>query len=136
MADGLAAERLARLRLCRTERVGPVTYRQLMARFGSAAAALDALPGLARRGGKALTPFPMARAANEMDAAEAAGAEMIFVGERAYPEPLAQTESAPPVLTVRGDPSLLQRRCVAIVGARNSSAAAIRFTRELAADLA
>nr|WP_255536571.1 DNA-processing protein DprA [Pacificimonas pallii] len=125
------------MRLARTANVGPVTYRALMSRFGSASAALDAIPELARRGrGKKLIPASAADAEREMAQAAALGAEMIFLGEAEYSAILAEVESAPPVITVRGDPALLQRRAVAIVGARNSSAAARRFTRELAHDLA
>ena len=134
---GEDSDRIARLRLARTARVGPVTYRQLMSRFGGAEAALEALPALARRGGgKPLDPPPVAVVEREYRQTLAAGATFLFLGEPAYPALLARIESAPPAITVRGDPSLLSQRLVAMVGARNSSAAAIRFTRELAGELA
>ncbi|MEO0501615.1 MAG: DNA-processing protein DprA [Pseudomonadota bacterium] len=134
--DAGDAERLAKLRLARTSRVGPVTYRQLLARFGSATAALKALPDLARRGGRSLKPFAKDAAEREFAATAAAGAELVFYGEAAYPRQLAEIEDAPPTLAIRGDARLLARRAVAIVGARNASAAAIRFTRDLANALA
>ena len=127
----------ARLRLIRTAGIGPVTYRQLIVRFGSAAAALEALPMLARRGGGA--PPPVAAAAvveRERAAVARLGARYLFVGEADYPALLAETENAPPALIVRGDAALAARLPIAMVGARNASAAACRFARGLALDLA
>ena len=127
----------ARLRLIRTAGIGPVTYRQLIVRFGTAAAALEALPMLARRGGGA--PPPVATAAvveRERGAVARLGARYLFVGEPEYPALLAETENAPPALIVRGDAALAARLPIAMVGARNASAAACRFARGLALDLA
>lgn len=133
---GLDAEGFDRLRLARTSRVGPVTYRQLLARFGSAGAALEALPALARRGGgKPLDPPKPEQVRQEWERTASVGASFTFLGDPDYPQLLAEAEGAPPALALRGDAALAQKRCVAIVGARNSSAAAIRFTREMAADL-
>lgn len=117
------AERLARLRLIRTENVGPITYYRLMQRFGSAERALQALPDLARRGGskKDLTPYPQSAAEDEMARADKYGAKIIIHGEDLYPALLAETEDAPPVLTVMGDPALLSRPALGVVGARNAS---------------
>ncbi len=62
------AERLDWLRLIRSENVGPVTFYQLLRRFGSASAALEKLPELANRGGRRapLTLFPRAQAEREL----------------------------------------------------------------------
>ena len=125
-----------RLRLIRSDQVGPVTYAQLIARFGSAAAALEAIPALAARGGG--PPPRIATAAQverEMARVQALGARHVFRGEPDYPALLAQTEGAPPVLIVRGETELLRRPLIALVGARNASAAACRFARQLAYDL-
>ena len=127
---------VARLRLIRTDSIGPITYRQLIARFGSAEAALAAIPDLARRGGRALVITPVADAEAEIAALEKIGATLIFIGTPAYPALLAALDSAPPVLAARGDTGLLDRPAVAIVGARNASAAGVRFARQLANDLA
>ncbi|MHA6722164.1 DNA-processing protein DprA [Sphingomonas sp. RS2018] len=133
MAD---ATTVARLRLIRTGGVGPVTYRQLIARFGTAAAALDALPMLSRRGGGGPPRIPdVARIEQEIAAVERLGARYWFLGDADYPTLLAETDTAPPVMTVRGDTALAHRHVVAIVGARNASAAACRFARMLAGDL-
>lgn len=128
---------LARLRLIRSPRIGPVTYRQLIARFGTAEAALDALPALAMRGGGAAPVIADAGAARrEMAAVAKLGARHLFLGDPDYPPLLAELENAPPALIVRGDASLVRRPCIAIVGARNASAAACRFARQLAQGLA
>jgi DNA processing protein len=140
MADrptGLETERAAKLRLIRSQNVGPVSYRQLLARFGSASAALDALPDLARRGGgRSFRAADMADVEKEMRGVADCGARLVFLGEPDYPALLAEIEDAPPVIAVRGNIGLTARRAVALVGARNASAAAIRFARMLATDLA
>lgn len=125
-----------RLRLIRSARIGPVSYAQLIARFGSAGAALAALPDLARRGGGEVRIAPRAAIEAEMRAVERLGARYLFVGQGLYPPLLAALDTAPPVLIVRGALGLLERPAVAIVGARNASAAACRFARGLAQDLA
>ena len=140
MADrpsGIDAERIAKLRLIRSENVGPISYRQLIARFGSATAALEALPDIARRGGKrTFRPADSGEIAREIENVARSGARLIMLGDAEYPAPLAQIEDAPPALTIKGDIALAARTVVGIVGARNASAAAIRFARQLAVDLA
>ena len=130
------AERLDLLRLSRTERVGPITFRSLLDRFGTAAEALAALPELARRGGRsrALTPYPTAEAEREMAALAKLGARLLAVTEPDYPALLAAIPDSPPLLAVRGDASLLGRSSVAVVGARNASANGRRFARMIADD--
>ncbi|MEE2916054.1 MAG: DNA-processing protein DprA, partial [Pseudomonadota bacterium] len=127
------SEALARLRLIRTPSIGPVTYRQLIARFGTAAAAIDALPDLARRGGgRAPVVPPVALAERESALLARIGARHLFLGDADYPRLLAESDNPPAVLTARGDLSLAARLPVAIVGARNASAAACRFARQIA----
>ena len=128
---------IQRLRLLRTPGVGPVTYRQLLARFGGAGAAIEALPQLARRGGGEPPRVPDTGAI-EREAATAArlGARYLLLGDADYPPLLAELDNAPPAVIVRGDVALAHRMAVAIVGARNASAAACRFARQLAYDLA
>ncbi len=122
--------------MIRTETIGPITYRQLIARFGDADTAIRALPDLARRGGRGLVIAGADAAEAELAALATLGATMIFIGTPAYPALLAGLESAPPVISAQGDISLLERPAVAIVGARNASAAGVRFARQLANDLA
>jgi DNA processing protein len=127
------ARHAAKLRLARSRNIGPVAYAQLLARFGTAEAALDAIPELARRGGGRAPKLADPRAIEaEMAEVERLGASYIFLHERPYPPALAQIQTAPPALIVRGDLSLLGKPLIAMVGARNASAAARRFARELA----
>lgn len=135
----IAAEQdlLDRLRLIRSANIGPVTYFQLLARFGNAAAALAAIPQLAARsGGKAPRIADLKDVAAEIEAVQRLGARYLFLGQGLYPPLLAEIDSAPPALIVRGDLGLLERPAIAIVGARNASAAACRFARDLARGLA
>ena len=127
-----------RFRLARTEGVGPITYRRLMRRYGSAAAALDALPALARAGGRdGPPPSPEPSAAlREIERLDRMGAHLRFVDTDAYPELLALLEDAPPAITVQGDARLLNAPAVAVVGGRNASANGQRMAESLGADLA
>ena len=131
------AERLDWLRLARSENVGPITFFALLERFGTAAAVLEALPALARRGGRRRPIKVCARAAaeREIEALDALGGRMIALVEPAYPEPLAATADPPPVLSLRGCADLLATDCIAVVGARNASANGLHFAERLAADL-
>jgi len=130
------ADHVARLRLIRSSNVGPVTYFHLLSRFGSADAALRALPDLAARGGGRAPRISTQSAVEaEMAAVERLGARYLFLGQGLYPPLLAELETAPPALVVKGDLSLLEKSPVAMVGARNASAAACRFARQLAHDL-
>ena len=137
MPDRAAAEdRIARLRLIRSDNIGPVTYFQLLARFGSASAALDAIPDLAARGGgRAPKLASRALIERELGQVEKLGARYLFLGQGLYPPLLAELETAPPALIVKGHVSLLEKPAIAVVGARNASAAACRFARQLAQDL-
>ncbi|MDB5684371.1 MAG: protecting protein DprA [Sphingomonas bacterium] len=135
--DGGTADRIARLRLIRTSGIGPVTYAQLLLRFGSAEAALDAVPVLARRGGGGPPVVAtVAEAERELAAVERLGARHLFRGQGLYPALLDEIDSAPPALIVAGNLALLDRTAIGMVGARNASAAAVRFARMLAHDLA
>jgi len=132
-----AAERFARLRLIRTENVGPVTFQHLLARFGSAGAALAQLPDLARRGGrraKLKIPAP-ADIEKEIAANEEAGARLLVTGDPDFPAMLAQIEGAPAAVSLLGHPHLFLEPSVSIVGARNASGNAVRFTEKLARNL-
>jgi len=129
-------EAFARIRLLRSPNIGPVSYAQLLRRFGDARAALDALPDLAARGGAPYRPAAESRVSDEITAVKRAGARYLFHDSPEYPPLLGQIESAPPILTIRGDAALAARPCVAIVGARNASAAAVKLARDFGAALA
>ncbi|WP_427967842.1 DNA-processing protein DprA [Altererythrobacter sp.] len=129
-------EAFARIRLLRSPNIGPVSYRQLLARFGTAQLALDALPHIGKRGGRQYRAIAPEIIAEEISQVRRAGAKYLFHDQPDYPALLNELESAPPVLTWRGDVSLASRPCVAMVGARNASAAAVKLAREFAGALA
>lgn len=129
-------DQIAKLRLIRSSNIGPISYRQLITRFGTAANALAALPDLAARGGGRAPQIADLRDVElELAATAKLGARYLFVGDADYPALLAETETAPPALIIRGDLALLAKPVVAMVGARNASAAAVRFARGLAQEL-
>lgn len=129
-------EAFARIRLLRSPNIGPVSFRQLLARFGDASTALEALPDLGKRGGRQYRAAPEETVEREISAVRRAGAKYLFHDQPDYPALLAQLDSAPPIITYRGDATLAARPCVAMVGARNASAAAIKLAREFANALA
>lgn len=125
-----------RLRLIRSPNVGPISYRQLVARFESAGKALDALPDLAARiGGRKFVAAPPDVIHREMEKLDRLGGRYLFIGDAGYPALLSALENAPPVLTYSGDISLAGRMNVAMVGARNASAAGCRMARNIAQGL-
>jgi DNA processing protein len=130
------AEAFARIRLLRSPNIGPVSYAQLLARFGSAVQALAALPDIGKRGGRAYRAAPVETIEREVEAVRRAGAKYLFHDQPDYPPLLAQLDSAPPILTWRGDLALAAQPCVAMVGARNASAAAVKLARDFASALA
>ncbi len=130
------AERIARLRLARTDRIGPVTFSQLLKRFGSAEQAIRALPDLAKRHGRsAYTVPPLSLIEDEIAAGNRIAARLIVLGDTDYPTSLTTIDPPPPLLWTRGDVSLLSRDSVAIVGARIASAGGQRIARGLAQQL-
>ncbi|HWK41446.1 MAG TPA: DNA-processing protein DprA [Croceibacterium sp.] len=128
-------EAFARIRLLRSPNIGPVSYAQLLRRFGDARAALDALPDLAGRAGKGYRAASRENVEREVTAVRAAGARYLFHDMPGYPDLLRQTESAPPILIVRGDPALASGPSIAVVGARNASAAAVKLARDFSRGL-
>jgi DNA protecting protein DprA len=128
-------QRLAWLRLIRSENVGPRTFQALINRYGGAAAALKALPDLARQTGRALKIVTQAEAEREMAEAARLGIRFIATGEADYPKTLQAIDSAPPLIALRGDAAVLARPMIAIVGSRNASAAGLAFAERLAGAL-
>jgi DNA processing protein len=131
------AERLDRLRLIRSDNVGPRTFRSLLHHFGDARTALERLPDLARRGGAArpgrICSEDDARA--ELAASWKAGVSLVAPDEPGYPPRLATLDDAPPLLGIRGAPDVLVRPMIAIVGSRNASGAGLKFAGALAREL-
>lgn len=130
------AEATARIRLLRSPNVGPVSYAQLLRRFGDAVSALEALPDLAGRGGARYRPTTPAQVEIEVAAVRRAGARYLFHDAPDYPKLLAEADGAPPILTVRGEAEVALRPAIAIVGARNASAGAVKLARDFASAFA
>jgi DNA processing protein len=130
-------QRIAWLRLTRSENVGPATFRTLINHFGSAQAALDALPALSQRGGadRAIRVASCSEVEAEFEKAERLGVRFVGVGEPLYPPWLRHADAPPPILAVRGDTRHLNSPCISIVGARNASVAGRKMAAMLARDL-
>ena len=131
------AQRLAWLRLIRSENVGPATFRALVNQFGGAQNAIEALPTLSRRGGRAqdIRLCSVTEAEAELEAADRIGAHLVALGEDGYPAALAQVDAPAPLIYVKGQLALADIPIVAIVGARNGSAVGQKFTRQIASAL-
>ncbi|MBR0679186.1 DNA-protecting protein DprA [Roseomonas eburnea] len=127
---------LALLRLARTDGIGPLTFRRLLARHRDPEAALAALPALSAKRSTPYVPQPESEARREIAALAKRGGRFVFLDDPLYPPLLALLPDAPPVLAVLGDASLLAAPAVAIVGARNASSAGRRVAEELAEALA
>jgi len=126
-------QRIDWLRLIRSQNVGPRTFRALVNHFGGARAALDALPGLARRGGGDAAPkiCSRAEAEREIEGARKLGATLVAIGEADYPPRLQMIDDAPPLVAIRGHSGVLAMPMVALVGSRNASAAGVKITQRL-----
>lgn len=131
------AQRIDWIRLIRSDNVGPRTFRSLLNRFGSARAALEHLPDLARRGGAARPGRICSEddAKRELAASRRIGVALLAPGESGYPPRLAGIDDAPPLLGVRGRLDIMTRPMIAIVGSRNASGAGLKFAEKLARDL-
>jgi DNA processing protein len=127
-------QRIAWLRLIRSDNVGPATFRQLINHCGSAENALAMLPELSRRGGatRALRIATVADAERELAAAERHDARFVGIGEPHYPPALRHIDGAPPLLAVKGDASAADRPSLGIVGSRNASIAGAKFAAMIA----
>ena len=127
-------QRIAWLRLIRSDNIGPVTFRELINHFGSAEKALDALPDLSRRGGSARSPriASVSEVEREIEAAEQFGARFVGIGEPDYPPALREIDGAPPIISMKGSGRTAVRPSIGIVGSRNSSINGSKFAAMLA----
>ncbi|MEM1299708.1 MAG: DNA-processing protein DprA [Pseudomonadota bacterium] len=131
-----AREHLARVRLARSQNVGPRTFHHMLRRFGTAERAVEALPELAARGGKRdYTVCPRDQAEEELETGDRLGCQLLLAGEPEFPDLLGQVEPVPPLIWCRGRTDLLRESAVALVGARNASALGLRTARRLAREL-
>lgn len=129
-------QKIAWLRLIRSENIGPATFRQLINHFGSAEKALDALPDLSRRGGSTrnLHITTLNEAERELEIAERFGARFVGIGEADYPPALKEIDAAPPLIAMRGDGRTATRPSIGIVGSRNASINGVKFAAMMARD--
>ncbi|RYG59023.1 MAG: DNA-protecting protein DprA [Alphaproteobacteria bacterium] len=131
------AETLAKLRILRTQGIGPVTYRKLMQRYENAVDICADWPLLRTKTGQ---PFPLLAKADsvlrELDALHNAGGILLMQGDENFPSQLAELPDTPIVLSVLGDPAVLGKRQVAIVGNRSASASGLTWSKQLAHDIA
>ena len=126
---------LDHVRLIRSEGVGPVTYRRLLERYGSAGQVLAELPAIAKRSKKHLVACSVAQAEAELENLAKAGGRMIAIDDPDYPTLLAAIDDAPPLISVLGRVDLLNQSALAIVGARNATLNGRRFAERLAREL-
>lgn len=124
------------LQLIRSRRIGPVTFHRVVAEQGGVEAALKAMPEIARAAGvEGYEVCPIGVIRHEMAQGRAAKARLLLHGGPGYPAALAEIPDAPPILWAQGEISLLDRRMVALVGARNASSLGLRMARKLAEQL-
>jgi DNA processing protein len=126
-------ERVAWLRLARTPRVGALTFHRLLARFTTADAALEALPRVLR--GEAPNPPSAEEAERELAALDKMGAQILACCESTYPALLAALDAPPPIIAAHGQAEWLHKPTIALVGAREASAAGAKLAADLARDL-
>lgn len=129
------AERIDWLRLARSEGVGPVTFFELLKRFGTAEAALKALPALVSRSKRLGKIHGPREAEAEIRNLEKMGGRLLAAVDPEFSPALKALDPPPPVLTAIGDIGLLARPACAIVGSRNASAAGMQVAHKLAAGL-
>lgn len=130
-------QRIAWLRLIRSDNVGPATFRDLINHFGSAETALEMLPELSRRGGstRAIRVASLAEAEKELTFAHRFGARFVGIGEPDYPPALRQIDAAPPLLAVKGNLAVATVPSLGIVGSRNASISGAKFAAMIARDV-
>ena len=129
-------ERIARIQLARTPGIGPLTYSKLISTYKSGVAALEALPDRIRATGhRAVKLYTRSQAQREIEQTERHGAKILLSSDPDYPTLLREMAPAPPIITVLGNTELTKSRCVAMVGARNASAAGMKLARTMAHDL-
>jgi DNA processing protein len=129
-------QKIAWLRLIRSDNVGPATFRDLINHFGTAEAALDALPELSRRGGsnRSFRVATVNDAERELEAAHRFGAVFVGIGEPDYPPALREIDAAPPLLAMKGNRKAATRPSLGIVGSRNASVSGAKFAAMIARD--
>ena len=119
----------ARLQLINTEGIGPVGFKRLLARFGSAEEAL--------RETAAKKKVPSRQwAEEELERVRSFGAVVLSAADPRYPQKLSELDDAPPLLYVKGNTALLNHRpAVAVVGTRNATIIGRKLTSKISFEL-
>ncbi|NRA86998.1 MAG: DNA-protecting protein DprA [Rhizobiales bacterium] len=129
-------QRLDWLQLIRSTQIGPQIFRKLINKFGGAANAIYALPDFIKQtNNKKIILANRDKVEQEWHALHKYGAQLVALGEEEYPETLRFSHNPPPLLTVMGDISQLQKPSLSIVGTRNCSASGLKLTQKLASDI-
>jgi DNA processing protein len=138
MAELSPDEKRSWLRLIRTPNIGGVTFFDLLAHFGTAAKALEALPSFVKFGSRITAQaIPSLEAIDaELAAAEAAGMQLHALGEPGYPPLLAKIEVPPPLIYTKGVFPFWDRPAIGVVGSRQASAVGLKFAAQMSAELA
>lgn len=130
-----AVEKLAWLRLARTDNVGPITFYKFIEHFGSAQQAIEALPEYLKKRKRPLKIPSLAAVEKEYEALQKKGGDFIAAFEDTYPLGLSAIEDAPPVIAVIGRTELLSKPAVGMVGARNASINGRKLAEKMAREL-
>lgn len=128
-------ERLALIRLIRSENIGLKTFYSLLELYKTPTKSLEKAEEMAARGKKKIRICSASDVYEELENCEKYGAKIITKLDDEYPDQLAQITDAPPLLTILGNPQILAKQSIAIVGARNATANGCRFAYKIAESL-
>jgi DNA processing protein len=123
------------LKLFRSQGVGPVIFRKLIAKYGSASDAMDAFSELNQKYKKKLVVASNKALDQELEGLKKIKGTLLFLGDERFPTALKFMYDCPPVITVLGDAKLLGKEQVSIVGNRQASSMAMKFTQKISAEL-
>ncbi|MDR0632030.1 MAG: DNA-processing protein DprA [Holosporaceae bacterium] len=132
-------EKLARLKLSRTESIGPYKFWELIGAYGSAENVLKKLSKIFKDSGKTAKICGDKEIDEEISNMKSIGARFVFFEDALYPPLLRNIPDPPPVLSFLGDRervlSFFQRNMISVVGARNASIHSTKFCDTLCREL-
>lgn len=128
-------DKLSWLRLIRSEKIGPITFWQLIGKYGTARQALNALSSLIQQGNHKYRLASEKDVETELKDHAKKGFSLIPAFDPAFPQMLRSLPDCPPFISVYGQQDILNQPTLGIVGARNASLHGRRFAEQLAADL-
>lgn len=123
------------LRLIRSSNVGPITFWQLYQRYGTLPKAIDSLSEISIQFNRPLSLCPKELVDQELKKAKSLGIQIISYFDPTYPPLLKHIPDAPPILYVWGNTEVLSRQMIGVVGARNASLIARKYTEQLSEEL-